>query len=81
MERVIFWQATDGSIEERFLRYASRRVQRTEREEKASARFGRNDSVVRLWRVGGCRVLAVRLQSKKQQIPGFARNDRWGWPE
>ena len=30
-------------IEERFLRYASRRVRRSEREEKASARSGRND--------------------------------------
>jgi hypothetical protein len=32
-----------GWIEERFLHYASRRVRRSEREEKASARCGRND--------------------------------------
>ena len=31
-------------IEERFLHCTSRRVRRSEREEKASARFGRNDS-------------------------------------
>lgn len=35
---------------ERFLHFASRHVRRSEREEKASARFGRNDT--KLSRVG-----------------------------
>src|SRR5580704_290081 len=37
-----------AEIEERFLHCASRRVRRSEREEKASARSGRNDSVLGL---------------------------------
>ena len=39
-------QAANGSIEERLLHCASRRVGRRKREEKASARFARNDKLL-----------------------------------